>query len=193
MKFFKKLIIALVTILLLLAISSVFLPSNLHIERSQVIPAPKEVLFEQVNTIKNWEKWSPWQHLDPNMKTQYNAIPSGVGASYSWQGNDKVGQGKMTITQAVIGDSLALDLDFMEQGTAKQVYVFEKTDNGTKITLKFDADMSKPPVVGKYFAMIMKGMLIKDFDRGLSNLDSLAKTSLPKQATPLPVIITQTK
>src|SRR4051794_22809904 len=72
-------------------------PDTYRVERSQKIAAPADVVFAQLDNFKSWGAWSPWDKRDPNMKKTFDGPARGVGASYSWQGNDKVGQGKMTI------------------------------------------------------------------------------------------------
>src|SRR6478672_11058089 len=74
-------------------------PGEFHIRRSAKMKAAPAVVFTQVNNFHNWEAWSPWAKLDPNCKTTYAGPAAGVGAVFAWDGNKKVGAGRMTITE----------------------------------------------------------------------------------------------
>ena len=45
---------------------------------------PVEVIFEEVNSLKNWEDWSPWNQMATDMATTYSGPSSGEGAKSSW-------------------------------------------------------------------------------------------------------------
>lgn len=177
MKFLKKIVIALALIIGIVLIVGFFLPSKIHVERSLQMNAPAEVVFEQVNTLKNWEKWSPWHRIDPNMKLTYEGPESGNGASYSWQSEHKnVGDGKLTIVKSVPYDSIFVDMDFLENGKATGSYVFTKQDGGILVTWGMDSDMGMNPI-GRIFGLFMDKMIGKDFEQGLQNLKQVSEST----------------
>ena len=47
-----------------------------------------------VNDFHEWQQWSPWEDLDPQMRRTYSGPDAGVGAAYAWEGNRKAGQGR---------------------------------------------------------------------------------------------------
>lgn len=57
MKTLKRILIGILAIIVLLVIVAFFLPSKAYVERSIVINAVPRIVFDQVNTLKNWEKW----------------------------------------------------------------------------------------------------------------------------------------
>ena len=67
-------------------------PEDFKVVRSATLNAPPAVIFEQVNDFRNWNAWSPWAKIDPNMKVTHSGAPSGTGAAYAWTGNDEVGE-----------------------------------------------------------------------------------------------------
>jgi hypothetical protein len=69
-------------------------PDVFTVSRSRAVAAPPEVVQALLADFHNWPKWSPWEELDPNMKRTYGGAASGVGQTYEWKGNDKVGSGK---------------------------------------------------------------------------------------------------
>ena len=39
-----------------------------------------KVIFDQVNDLKMWEKWSPWVEGDSTIKVTYQGPGKGIGA-----------------------------------------------------------------------------------------------------------------
>ena len=57
------------------------------------------------------------------MKAKYSGPASGTDASYSWVGNDDVGEGKMLITASHPSDHIAIDLEFVKPFAAKRTWL----------------------------------------------------------------------
>lgn len=87
-------------------------PDVFRIERSLLIQAPADAIFPHIADFHAWSGWSPWEALDPDMKRSFSGAEHGVGAVYAWEGNKKVGSGRMQITRAVPFSALSLDLSF---------------------------------------------------------------------------------
>src|SRR5262245_18601671 len=88
-------------------------PDDFRIVRATTISAPPGDVFKQVNDFHNWEAWSPWAKLDPTAKNSFEGPSSGTGAIFKWSGNDEVGEGKMTLTESHLPDSIAIKLEFV--------------------------------------------------------------------------------
>lgn len=183
MKLLKKIGLVLAGLLVLLVLISFFLPSQVHVERSRFIAGPPEAAFAQVNTLKNWETWSPWHRIDPKNTTYtFSEKPEGEGAWYVWKStHPNVGNGKLTLTKSLPNEAVEANLDFEGMGTSRTGYYFKPEGNGTRVTFSMDGDMSRPVVVGKYVGLLMDGMLGPMFEQGLANLDSVV-THAPKPA-----------
>jgi effector-binding domain-containing protein len=186
MKALKKILLGVLAFVLVIVIFSLFLSRKVYVERSLIIKAPKEVVFAQINTIKNWEKWSPWHRLDPKMQLTYFGPESGAGAGYSWKSDQKnVGNGKLTIS-ASGGDSILNLMEFGGQSPALAGYRFAKQDSGVKVTWYLQSDMGMNPI-GKIFGLFMDKMIGPDFEKGLHNLDSVSQAEAKKtSAAPAP-------
>lgn len=100
------------------------------ISQSKTIKAPNSLLFDTVNEYKTWESWGPWKEEDPNMTFSYPDKTSGVGGSYSWDGEFS---GSMTTTNLVENKSIEQDLTLVTPGGERypEVYwSFEPTETG---------------------------------------------------------------
>lgn len=159
-------------------------PDTYRVSRSMTIAAPPPVVYAQLDDFKSWSAWSPWDKLDPTMKKTYEGPAEGVGASYSWQGNDKVGKGRMTITDAEPPKQIKYRLEFMEPFAAVAATTFDIAPAGegaSTVTWTMDG---KNNLVGKVFGifMDMDKTIGADFEKGLSGLKTVAETEGKKLA-----------
>lgn len=169
MKALKTIGIIVIIIIALVVIISLFLPRKVHIERSVVINTNQVVVFDQVNTLKNWENWSPWHKLDTSMEVYYMGPPSGDSALYHWESkNPDVGVGKMMIVRHVKYDTIIMDLDFT-QNTAVFTFYFSPEGEGTKVVWGMDANMGRNPLK-RYLGLFMEKWIAPDFEKGLQTL-----------------------
>jgi len=157
-------------------------PSHYHVERTLAIGAPASVVFDQVATMKTWRAWSPWDKIDPNVQMTYEGPERGVGASYSWKGNDEVGAGKMTTIESTEPSHLGFDLQFLApfESSSKASFDFKPSGSTVDVTWSMDGEsnfMSK--LFGTFVSM--DAMIGKDFDKGLAQLKTLAEAEAKKQ------------
>jgi effector-binding domain-containing protein len=175
----KKVLIAIVVIVAVLAVVSLFLPRQVHVERSASIAAPRATVFALLNGYKRFNEWSPWAAMDPNAKYTYSGPDAGVGAKMAWVGDPKsVGSGSQEIVESQPYERVKSALDFGDQGKATALFVLAKQDAGTKVTWGFDTDLGMNPVA-RYFGLMFDRMIGKDYEKGLAGLAALAE-SLPK-------------
>ena len=88
------------------------------------------IVFEYVNDYKNWETFSSWKKNDPEMTFTYPAKTMGIGASYSWQGND--GNGFMKTIFVKENDSIAQKMTL--DGMPSEIAIAMKTINSTLLS-----------------------------------------------------------
>jgi Polyketide cyclase / dehydrase and lipid transport. len=117
-------IVVLVAAVLLFAASR---PDTFHVQRSASIKAPPEKVFALINDYRNWNAWSPWEKKDSALKRTFSATTSGKGATYAWEGNKDVGQGRMEIAEAVAPSSITIKLDFVQPFEAHNIVDFTLT------------------------------------------------------------------
>lgn len=181
MKILKKIIIGLIIFAALIVIGSFILPSEMKMDRTATINASPEKTFKLVNTMKEWEKWSPWHTIDPNMKITYEGPESGQGAAYRWNSeNPNAGVGRLELIEVIDNQFIKARMDFEGMGSSNSTFNFEKVPDGVKVTWGFYSNGEGMPflfkILSPYFNLFMGDMLAKDFDRGLHRLDSVVKT-----------------
>ncbi len=83
MKTVLKIIGVVILLIVLYAIIVVLaFGNNYHYEKSMVINAPKEKIWQQVSSMKAFNQWNPWMKLDPSMKIVYSGNTGEVGDKY---------------------------------------------------------------------------------------------------------------
>lgn len=111
-------------------------PAEFAIQRSRWIAAPPERIFPHLSDLRAWAGWSPWEGLDPNTQRTFGAASTGVGATYHWSGDRRVGEGEMTITEVRPSTLLGLTIRFIRPFQATNHVTFELTpeNEGTTVT-----------------------------------------------------------
>jgi hypothetical protein len=160
-------------------------PSTYHVERSVTVNASAETVYPHLADFHQWGEWSPWDKLDPAMKKDYAGDPGAVGSSYHWAGNDKVGEGRMTLTKGDPGQSVGIDLEFIKPfaGKCQTGFALAPAGVGTKVTWSMDGTSNFMAKAMELFAGNMDKMVGPDFDRGLNGLKTVVETA-PAEAAP---------
>ncbi len=149
-------------------------PNEFRIERSSTIErkSPAEV-FALLNDFHQWQKWSPWEAMDPNLQRSYSGSDTGVGAVYAWKGNKKVGEGRMEITESKPAAFVRLKLDFIAPMKANNMTDFNVMAQGTGTRIIWSM-YGPSPFMSKLFGAIVSidKMVGKDFEKGLANIEA---------------------
>src|SRR5690349_3547692 len=154
----------------LFIIVAVSRPGAFRVERSTMIAAPAERIFGLINDLQSWASWSPYEKLDPNTKHIFEGPRHGVGASCSWAGNSKVGEGKMTIIESTPYERIRMRLDFVKpfKGTNQGEFTFTGGPNGVNVTWAMTGEAG---FICKVFTLFMNmdRMVGKEFETGLAD------------------------
>jgi hypothetical protein len=179
----KKVLLGVVLIVGAFLIYAATRPAAFHVERSAKIEAPAPIVFSQIDDFKAWSSWSPWAKLDPNMTQMYDGPPRGVGAKYAWQGNKKVGKGRMEITESQPPSLVVERLEFIEPFAAVNQIKFQLAPEGEKVTQVTWSMDGHNNLVGKVFGVLMNmdKSIGGDFERGLANLTQVSMAEAKKQ------------
>ena len=146
------------------------------VQRSASIKAPPEKIFAALDDFHRWPDWSPWEKLDPDMKRTQSGAASGKGAVYAWEGNSKVGAGRMEILESTPASRVAIQLDFIKPFEGHNTATFTLQPQGDATNVNWT--MTGPtPFVSKLMQVFvsMDSMIGKDFESGLANLKALSE------------------
>ena len=179
--FLKKMLLVFAVIAIALIVIVMLQPDDFRVERSALMAAPPSAPFALVNDFHNWEKWSPWAKLDPTMKVKFEGPASGVGAIYTWVGNDEVGEGRMEILESKPNEMIRIKLEFIKPfaSTNDTVFAFKPDGSNTAATWTMSG---KNNFMSKAFhlAMNIDKLVGGDFEKGLASMKSLVEAK-PKE------------
>ncbi|MEN8139030.1 MAG: SRPBCC family protein [Bacteroidota bacterium] len=141
--------------------------------RSRTINAPAEIIFGFVDDYKEWPKWDPWtEAFGDNMEVSYSGNKNGVGAKYTWKGEES-GEGNMETIGSSPYSSIDQVINFLKpfESSSDIYWQFEETEKGTKVTWGMKGEM---PFYMRWMAAAMDENMEKDLLRGLEKLDSIS-------------------
>ena len=172
----KTILIAVVVVIAGILVFASTRPEAFSVQRTTTIHAPADKVFALINDFHRWGEWSPWEKLDPEMKRTFSGPAAGVGTTYEWTGNSKVGAGRMEILRAAPASKVDIKLDFIKPFEGHNITEFTLTPQGDNTQV--DWVMNGPaPFISKLMGVFvsMDAMIGKDFEAGLANMKSAAE------------------
>jgi hypothetical protein len=177
MKILKIIGIIVVVLILIVVGYGLSLSGEAQMERSTVIYAPVEKVFNSVNTFANVKEWSPWMKIDPDVKIEFSGPEYGTGAKYSWASEmPELDKGTQEILESSDGNYVKTQMVFAIPGEFYAEYILEPADGGTKLTWTYDGK-----VEGLMWKILMSGteaQLGPMYEQGLADLKTYIE-SLP--------------
>lgn len=151
-------------------------PADFRVSRSASFAAPPAIVFPHVNDLHKWQEWSPWAKIDLECKYTYEGPVAGVGASFSWAGNSKVGQGRMTIMESRPNDLIRIKLEFLKPFKATNTAEWTFRNEGTSTVVTW-AMTGKNNFVFKAISLFMdcEKMVGPQFEQGLADLKKIVE------------------
>jgi uncharacterized protein YndB with AHSA1/START domain len=151
-------------------------PDIFRVERTTNIKAPADKIFPYINDLHSWTAWSPFDKRDPALKRTYSGASLGKGAIYEWNGNDKVGVGRMEIIDTSAPSQILIKLDFYKPFEGHNTAEFTLQQNGdtTNVTWAMFGPHNFFCKLMNTF-MDMDKMIGTDFAAGLANLKAICE------------------
>jgi hypothetical protein len=172
----NTILIVVAVIALLFVVVVAIRPSAFRIERTAKMSAPPSAVFAEVNDFHRWEAWSPWEKLDPNLKRSYEGAAAGTGSIYSWSGNNKVGQGRMTIIESRPSDLVRIKLEFMRPFKATNIAEFSFVPEGNETAVSWIMTGTNNFFLKAFGLFVSMDKLVGgDFEKGLAAMKSVVE------------------
>jgi len=170
-----KILLGLALIVVAILIYAATKPNVFALSRSITVNAKAMVIHSLINDFNRWPSWSPWEKLDPNMNRTLSGSATGPGSVYEWQGNKKVGKGRMEILQSS-PQQIRIKLDFIEPFEGHNITTFDLNEsNGvTNVNWSMSGHNNFLSKIMQVF-ISMDSLVGKDFESGLANLKARAE------------------
>ncbi|HSI14087.1 MAG TPA: SRPBCC family protein [Chthoniobacter sp.] len=155
-----------------------FLRRRPRVEQRITILARPEAIFPFLNDLRNWPLWTVWDRRN-EIDYEYGSITAGDGAEQRWASHDM--SGVLRILKSDRDERIDYEL-LMGEGTYEVVGRLELHPDGacTRVVWKCAWDLAKNPY-RRYFDLLMRWMMRRDYAAGLENLKALVESS-PKPA-----------
>ncbi|MCX6249056.1 MAG: GyrI-like domain-containing protein [Bacteroidetes bacterium] len=175
MKTFKKIILVIGILVVILILISFLLPKTYHVERSTVIKADKTIIYNLTSNLTKWDLWAPWtKSMDSTAVFELIGPDGQIGTVRKWDGKT-IGNGQMTLTQLNPGELVAYDLMFQHgKYNSKGKFIIEASGDSTKVSWSDNGDLGYNPI-SRYFGLFMGKMMGPYFEKGLAKLKQIAE------------------
>lgn len=177
MKALKIIGIILLILVVLIIVLGLIAPKKYEVERSVIINAPKELVFNHVVKFRNWNGWSPWAEKDSTMTYTVEGKDGEEGSVYKWVGDPKItGSGEITNTGVTPNEEMAYHLHFIIpfESESDGYNRVADAEGGTKVSWGMSGKNAFPMNI-MFLFMSMDAMMGPDFERGLELLKGICE------------------
>ena len=168
-----KTIKMLLVVAAILAIAGIFMPQDYNVSRALVITAPLTAIQGHVEDMDNWNRWTVWDEVPPPAGGQLARMESGVGSGKYLSGNS--GSGWFVVTHASEIDGFEYTVHSDTGDKALALVTFVDQGGSTKVEWTVKGNVSKPPVLAPYLALIKKFVLGSSLKQNLKNLKKMVE------------------
>jgi hypothetical protein len=148
--------------------------ADFSLSRSTRVQAAPARIHALLDDFREWQKWSPWEGLDPDLHREYTGADHGVGSTYHWSGNKKAGEGEMTITEST-PTSVVVDLRFLKPFKATNITSFALTPSGDATDVTWTMTGERSALMGLMGKLFFDKSIGADFEKGLAALKQEAE------------------
>jgi uncharacterized protein YndB with AHSA1/START domain len=176
-------LVVIALVLFLLFILAARRPDEFAVRRSMDMRAPPAKIFPLIDDFRQWPKWSPWEKLDPTMQRTLSGPAVGKGAVYEWDGDKKVGSGRMEILNSDPPQRVEIKLSFFRPWKAENLTTFQIVPSGAGSSVNWEM-AGKNTLMFKVMGMLMNmdKMIGGDFEKGLAAM----KSEVEREELPAP-------
>ena len=140
--------------------------AGFSLSRSIRIDAGPDRVHPLLDDFREWQKWSPWEGLDPDMSREYTGPDHGVGSTYRWSGNKKAGEGQMHMTESTPA-SVVVDLEFLKPFRATNLTTFTLTPAGDATDVTWTMTGQRSAIMSVMGSLFFDKAIGSDFEKGL--------------------------
>lgn len=160
-----------------------FLPQEVKLQREITIAAPAGQIFQRINSLQEFDAWSPWRAKDPKMEVKFSGPPSGAEARMNWTSSVN-GQGSQEIKESIPDKSVLYRMEFGGSDVVlAQMTLEPQPDNTTKVIWSYKTELGSNPFK-RYMGLLYPSWVAADYDAGLTRLKSVSEGTLAADAGP---------
>ncbi len=173
MKFFRLFIFFLLSVIIIVAILTFMLPAKQKVSRSIDINAPASVVYNYIDKLQNFNKWSVWTQQDSSAIYTLTGTDGTIGATTSWKGHPQIsGEGKIEIIALEKDQRVTQQFHFIQpkKATATSTLLLKEIEKATTtVTWNLEMETPRPWNIFNLLSSLDK-QIGKDFEDGLKSL-----------------------
>jgi hypothetical protein len=150
--------------------------ADFSLSRTTRIDTAPAVVHALIDDFREWQRWSPWEGLDPDLRREYSGPDHGVGSTYGWSGNKKAGEGEMRIAASTPA-AVVVDLEFLKPFKATNITTFTLAAVGDSTEVTWTMAGSRSAIMSLAGRLFFDKAIGGDFDKGLAALKREAERS----------------
>lgn len=143
-----------------------FLPREVTVTRSGVVPAQPQQIVALAASNTGYQRFNPYLSSDPDLRIEPFGPESGVGSGFRFYGRD--GKGQQTVAR-VEGEAVHYAIDLGAMGQPTQSISAVQQGDTSEVTWAMHADLGLNPI-GRVMGLFMDRMVGPTFERGLQNM-----------------------
>ncbi len=174
LKFFFRAFLVLLAVAMIPVVIGYFLPRDYSITAEIEIEAPIEKVFVKINTLKEWQAWSPWNsNAIDDLTVKYSGPKSGEKSAQSWQ--EPRGSGKLWITDVTEPELIKYKMEFEGFPIMDSQFELSESDSKTTVVWKSNGELPPGPFYG-WTSIIFERGLTSEYRKGLGKLKEVCET-----------------
>jgi hypothetical protein len=179
----RSLLAFLISIIVIALIILYFLPGTVHLEKTMVLKAQSQMVFQEINTISEWKNWATWLKQDPINEITYHGPADAAGATLEWTSQvPEINTGNIILESSQEPTQVKAAIQFNKYGRSENNYILANTGNGTKVTWTLDMNIAEKGFpagwINKIKALSWKKTIDTWMDESLKNLDEVTATAV---------------
>jgi len=173
---FKKGVLILLSVILLLVVIGIILPSSYHVERSVIINRPGKTIFPYLNKMQKWGSWTALNvNKDYSLEQTFFGPEQGIGSGMKYQG-DKLGKGEIRIVDNELDDHVTFSLLINNRFNTKGNILIESLpDQESIVTISLDGDVGFH-LPNRYIILMMDNIAGSLFQESLNRLKTVVES-----------------
>jgi len=162
-----------------LVVAGYFISPSLQVERSLAVEAYPEEVFDYLEDLEAFNRWSPWFARDPDANYIFGSTDYGVGATVIWRTRGETADDAAQISSQEIIAAQApefVQTSLLLNGVpASATYALSAMDEGTLVYIQFERELGGFPFVGRLKKGGIEKSLEAEFEAALERLKTIVE------------------
>jgi len=176
MKYLKWPLIILSSLIVIYLILCAVGPKNVNVTKEIDVKAKPAHVFNLVNNLVSWNKWSSWNLNDTSMVIDFPGKKEGVGALNTWK-SESQGNGSQEIIESDLNSRVKTRLQFEGwDGYSYGEFKIKPNGDETNVSWSMSGDKDFPFMMrGMMLAMGFKRSIKKNYTESLKNIKGIVE------------------